>query len=76
MTRAWKHYWDVPIGGLLLDTLAHNILKDWEYKQNSYLYYDWMSRDFFKYLKNQNSDQNYWLAPGSKSLVYRKGKFE
>lgn len=76
MARAWKEKWDVPIGGLLIDTLAYNFLKQWEYRDKSYVYYDWMTRDFFVYLKNQNSDQNYWLAPGSRQYVWRKGVFE
>ena len=50
MARAWKDQWDVPIGGLLIDTLAYSFLKDWEYNDKSFLYYDWMTRDFFKYL--------------------------
>lgn len=76
MARAWKDTWDVLIGGLLIDTLAYNFMKDWEYKDKSFTYYDWMTRDFFEYLKNQNKDQNYWYAPGSNQLVYRKGLFE
>ena len=76
MARAWKDKWNVLIGGLLIDTLAYNFMKDWENKNNSFTYYDWMTRDFFDYLKNQNKDQNYWYAPGSNQLVYRKGLFE
>lgn len=76
MARAWKDTNSVPMGGLLIDTLAYNFLKNWEYKDKSYLYYDWMVRDFFEYLKNQNESQTYWLAVGSNQYVYRKGKFE
>jgi hypothetical protein len=76
MARAWKDKWDVPMGGLLIDTLAYNFLKQWEYKDKSFIYYDWMTRDFFEYLKNQDSDKNYWLAPGSSQYVWRKGAFE
>ncbi|MFI0398212.1 MAG: nucleotidyltransferase [Thiolinea sp.] len=76
MARAWKDKWDVPMGGLLIDTLAYNYLKLWSYKDKSYLYYDWMTRDFFQFLKNQNPDQDYWLAPGSSQYVWRKGAFE
>ncbi|EKO3965174.1 SMODS domain-containing nucleotidyltransferase [Vibrio fluvialis] len=76
MARAWKDEWDVPIGGLLIDTLAYNFLKQWEYKDKSFTYYDWMTRDFFAYLKDQDPDKNYWLAPGSLQYVWRKGKFE
>lgn len=76
MARAWKDKWSVPIGGLLIDTLAYNFLKNWEYKENSYHYYDWMTRDFFEFIKNQNQEQQYWLAPGSNQYVWRKGLFE
>lgn len=76
MARAWKDKWEVPIGGLLIDTLAYNFLNTWEYKTNSFTYYDWMSRDFFEYLKDQDTNQQYWLAPGSNQRVYRAGGFE
>lgn len=76
MARAWKDNWDVPMGGLLIDTLAYNFLSQWSYKDKSFVYYDWMTRDFFEYLKNQKSDQTYWLAPGSKQYVWRRGPFE
>lgn len=76
MARAWKEKWDVPIGGLLIDTLAYQFIKTWEHRNNSYVYYDWMTRDFFEFLKNQNSTQTYWLAPGSEQHVSRKGNFE
>ena len=64
------------MGGLLIDTLAHNFLKDWGNKDKGYVYYDWMSRDFFDYLSNQNTEQSYWLAIGSAQYIYRKGAFE
>ena len=76
MARAWKYNWDMPIGGLLIDTLAYNFMKDWSYQDKSYLYYDYMSRDFFKFLKDQNEEQSYWNSPGANQQVYRTGKFE
>jgi hypothetical protein len=76
MARAWKEKWDVPIGGLLIDTLAYNFLNNWKYKDKSFTYYDWITRDFFEFLKNQDEEKNYWLAPGSNQYVWRKGKFE
>ena len=54
MTRAWKKYGDVPIGGLLIDTLACKFLRSWADKEKSYYYYDWMVREFFEYLAKQN----------------------
>jgi len=76
MTRAWRNKWNVPMGGLLIDTLANNFLINWKYKEKSYMYYDWMSRDFFAYLSNQNPQKEYWLAVGSKQYIHRKGNFE
>jgi hypothetical protein len=35
-----------------------------------------MPRDFIEYLKNQDSNKDHWLAPGSGQRVYRKGAFE
>lgn len=76
MARAWRSRWNVPIGGLLIDTLANNFIMSWEYKDKSYTYYDWMSRDFFKYLSEQDPDKKYWLASGSGQYVHRQGNFE
>lgn len=75
MTRAWKHYCNVPIKGLLIDTLAYRFLTNWSYRDKSYLYYDWMCRDFFDYLKNQTEDQTYWYAIGSSQSIYNPGNF-
>lgn len=76
MARAWKYQWDVPIGGLLIDTMAHNFMSSYEFKDKSYLYYDYITRDFMKYLSEQNTEQQYWLSPGARQYVWRKGKFE
>ncbi len=39
------------------------------------MYYDWMVRDFFEYLKEQNQEQTYWLAVGSNQYIWKKEKF-
>lgn len=76
MARAWKDYCNVSMGGLLIDTIAYNFMTEWSYKDKSYLYYDFMSRDFFKYLYEQNESQSYWLSPGARQHVWRRGNFE
>lgn len=76
MARAWKYKCDIPMGGLLIDTLAYNFMSNYEYKNKSFLYYDLISRDFLKYLSEQNTEQSYWLSPGARQYVWRKGKFE
>lgn len=76
MMRAWKNKWNVPMGGLLIDTLAYKFLLDWEYTSMGYLFYDWMTRDFLKFLSEEDPDKSYWFALGSNQIVWRKGKFE
>lgn len=76
MVRAWRDNCSVPMNGMLIDTLAFQFIGGWQYRDKSYLYYDYMTRDFFGFLAGQSSTQTYWLAPGSGSYVYRKGLFE
>lgn len=76
MMRAWKRKWEVPIGGLLIDTLAYQFIDGWQYKDRSYLYYDWMCRDIFRFMADQDKDKEYWKAPGSGQYVYGKGLFQ
>lgn len=76
MMRAWKATWEVPIGGLLIDTLAYQFIENYNYRDKSYFYYDYMSRDFFKWMFEQSEDQEFWKAPGSGQYVYGKGLFQ
>ena len=75
MVRAWKEQWDVSMGGLLIDTLAYKFLKDWKYRNESFTYYDWLTRDFFEYLSNVDDQQSYWYAVGSNQLIFPRGNF-
>src|SRR5437660_441111 len=76
MMRSWKQHWDVPIGGLLVDTLAYQFIENYEYRDKSYLYYDFMSRDCFNWMSEQDENQEYWRAPRSGAYVYVKGLFQ
>ena len=77
MMRAWKEKWSVPMGGLLIDTLAYQFIISWEDRDKSYFYYDYMCRDFFNYMAGQSTNQEYWIAPGSGQRVYGgKGQFQ
>lgn len=76
MARSWKNKHGVGIGGLLIDTLAYNFLKSTtEYDNKSYMYYGEMSRDFFKYLSEQPTQERY-AALGSGQHVKVKEKFQ
>ena len=75
MARAWKNKHGVAMGGLLIDTLAYNFLKQTDnYDAKSYHYYDWLSRDFFEFLKNQPK-QDHYAALGSNQRVKVKKDF-
>ena len=65
MARSWKHYCNVDIKSCLIDTLVIRFMRQWAYRDKSYLYYDFMSRDFFKYLADQKENQYVWYAEGS-----------
>jgi hypothetical protein len=73
MTRAWRDQNSASMSGMLIDTLAYQFIENWAYRDKSYLYYDWMTRDFFSFLASQSTTQTYWSAPGSGSRVYGGG---
>ncbi|MDU8923644.1 nucleotidyltransferase [Pasteurellaceae bacterium LIM206] len=76
MARAWKNKHGIAMGGLLIDTLAYNFLTSTtDYDDKSYTYYDWMSRDFFKYL-SELPEKDYYLALGSNQRVNVKKIFQ
>ncbi|MGI6656728.1 MAG: SMODS domain-containing nucleotidyltransferase [Desulfobulbus sp.] len=76
MARAWKKEWNVPISGLLIDTLAYYFIRNYQYRGKSFVYYDFMSRDFFEFVAGQDEKQRYWLSPGANQYVWRTGSFE
>ncbi|MGH1447060.1 MAG: SMODS domain-containing nucleotidyltransferase [Cognatishimia sp.] len=76
MARAWKNKQGVAMGGLLIDTLAYNFLESTDaYDERSYYYYDYMNRDFFEYLSNEEGHE-FYAAVGSRQRVRVKKKFQ
>jgi predicted nucleotidyltransferase len=75
MARAWKVKNDVGITGILIDILAYRFISTWTYRDKSYLYYDYMSRDFFKYLSERNANQTSYQVMGSGRYIYDYGSF-
>jgi hypothetical protein len=76
MARAWKNKHGVGIGGLLIDTLAYNFLNSTtDYDNKSHIYYDWMCRDFFKYLSDEPNKDRY-AALGSRQHVKVRKKLQ
>ena len=76
MARAWKEKNSVDISGILIDIFAYRFIGSWEYRDKSYLYYDWMMRDFFKYVSEQSTGQTSWQVMGSNRYVYCFGSFQ
>jgi hypothetical protein len=75
MARIWKGQHNVGISGMLIDTLAYQFIDTWGEKDKSYLYHDWLVRDFFLYLSKLDRTQEWWRAPGSSSWVHKTGAF-
>ncbi len=76
MMRIWRDRHSVPISGMLIDTLAYQFISSWSYRDKSYLYHDYLVRDFLHYLSQISTTQTFWRAPGSGSYVYKKGNFQ
>jgi len=75
MARAWKNKSGAAMGGLLIDTLAYNFMKSTtEYDSVGHGSFDRLSRDFFKYLADQDKKDHY-QAPGSNQDVKVKKDF-
>jgi hypothetical protein len=75
MARIWRDRHDVPMSGMLIDTLAFQFIANWAERDKSFLYHDWLVRDFMKYLTELDTSQQYWRAPGSGAYVAKKGAF-
>lgn len=76
MIKVWRNVNDVAITGFLIETLVMQFMDSWEYNDKSYLYYDFMTRDFLKFLSERDKNQKHWLARGSGQYIYRTGSFE
>lgn len=59
MARAWKQKMTVLMPGILIDTIAYHFIRQYKYSDKSYIFYDWMSRDFFRYITD-HIEYNYW----------------
>jgi hypothetical protein len=76
MARIWRDRHEVPISGMLIDTLAYQFIDTWPSRDKSFMYHDWLVRDFLLYLSQIDKTQQYWRAPGSASFVWKKGNFQ
>ncbi|HBQ26353.1 MAG TPA: hypothetical protein DD791_08165 [Syntrophomonas sp.] len=75
MTRAWKMTHQVPIPGMLIDTLVMIFMDEWEGNQSSFSYYGIMVMDFMEYLAGVKNEQLHWYAKGSNRKIERQEDF-
>jgi hypothetical protein len=76
LARAWKNAHGVVMGGLLIDTLAYNFFQSTtDYDDVTTITYDYMVRDFFKFLSEEEDHQHY-AALGSGQRVKVKKRFQ
>lgn len=75
MVREWNSINNVLMPGVLIDVTCYKFIENYEYNQKSFLYYDYMTRDYFKYLY-ENADQSYWCMPNSNWHVSKKYTFK
>lgn len=76
MLRSWKNKVGVGIGGLLIDTLAHDFFVEHEeYHNATYSDYPALLIALFTYIGDL-PEQAYWLAPGSNQRVRCKAPFQ
>lgn len=76
MARAWRDECNVDISGILIDILSYNFISTWEHRDKSYVYYDWMTRDFLKYVSEQPTSQYMWKVMGSGRFISCFGSFQ
>ena len=75
MVRAWRDANSVRMSGMLIDTLCWQFIETWAYKDKSFFYYDYLTRDFFKWMSDLDENQTYWRTPGSESFAWKGGPF-
>lgn len=62
MSKAWRNYCSVPLKSFAIEILATQFLSTWEHYDKTSVYYDWMVRDFLKFLVSKAG--SYVFAPG------------
>ncbi len=66
LLRAWRSKASLQTHSLALDALAYDFIRNWEQRDRSFMYYDFMCRDFFTYLATRATNNPSITVPGSK----------
>jgi hypothetical protein len=69
MMKCWQGYCNIPLKSFLIELLAIEFITTWEHRGKSTVFYDWMVRDFFYFLKNKNQWSSVYV-PGTYETIY------
>jgi len=67
MMKKWQSYGTVPLKSFCIELLAADFLASWQYRDKTMVYYDYMIRDFLKYLIGKAN--GYVFVPGTSEFV-------
>lgn len=68
MIRSWKQTNDIGISGELIDSIVYDYYLNADYVgKDPFTYFDWVTRDFFKYLSA--NAHNKWYTPGADRVL-------
>ena len=67
MMKAWRDHCNVPIKSFHIELLMAEFLPNSEWRNQDYFYYDWLARDFLKFL-TQSSNRTLF-APGTYEIM-------
>jgi hypothetical protein len=68
MAKCWQGYCSVPLKFFYIERIAIDFLSSWEHLHKGEMYYDWMIRDFLRYLKNK--ENGFIVLPGTYRIMY------
>src|SRR3546814_907371 len=67
MAKAWQEHCNVPLKSFQIELLMAEFLQQSFWRQEGYFYYDFLLRDFFRYLLGRSN--GYVFAPGTSKLI-------
>ena len=68
MMKKWQEHCSVPLKSFWIELLAISFIAGWEHRGKTSVYYDWMVRDFFKYVIDKAN--SYVTVPGTYELIW------
>lgn len=68
MMKRWQAHCDVPIKSFWIEIISVEFLNQWEHRGSSSVFYDWMVRDFLRFLVGKEFGVVY--APGTSEAMY------